>query len=190
MSDPFKSETAGCVYKKGIVAQSKPGFARVRFDDLDGMMTDWLPTTHANTQNNKDVEALDVGAQVSCLLDARMEDGCILGAHYSEVDAVPVSSNDKWHKRFADGTTLEYDRSTHSLQVNVVGTIVVKAAESIMLDTPTTTCTGTFTAQGLITGKSGIAASGGLMTHNGTNVGATHIHGGVQRGGGSTDGAQ
>ena len=199
--DLFKNGVGSCVYKKGFVAESLPGFARVRFDDLDGLLTDWLPTTHANTQNNKDVEALDIGAQVSCLLDARIEDGCILGAHYSNADAPPVASNDKWHKRFKDGTTLEYDRAAHALVVSVRGTLTAIVddaatiqAASVTLDTPSTTCTGNLTVNGLaaikggMTGSGGASFSGGAVTHNGVNIGASHVHGGIYPGGSSTDG--
>ena len=38
--------TGGARYKQGVVAESKPGFARVRFDDVDGLVTAWLPLLH------------------------------------------------------------------------------------------------------------------------------------------------
>lgn len=134
MSNTYKNATAGCAYKKGIVAASKPGFAQVRFDDLDGMTTDWLPTSHANTQDDKEVETLNVGTQVSCLMDARMEDGCIVGAHYSDVDTPPVASNSKWCKRFSDGTTIEYDKETHALVIDVQGSINIKATGAVTIN--------------------------------------------------------
>lgn len=209
MKNDFKNDTAGCTYKKGIVAESKPGFARVRFDDLDGMTSDWLPTSHANTQDDKDVETLNVGAQVSCLMDARMEDGCIIGAHYSNADAPPVSESTKWHKRFADGTVIEYDKAAQKLVVSVRGSMdaivdgdaLLKAAR-VTLDTPETLCTGKLTVQGLLTYLAGLAGqsgggagtqiqgtvgfTGGALTHDGVDISSTHTHSGVQSGGSRT----
>ena len=153
MSDLFKSEVAGCVYKKGLVHAAKPGYAQVRFDDLDGLVTDWLPTTHDNAQNNKDVETLDVGAQVSC----------ILGAHYSNVDTPPVNAATKWHKRFSDGTSIEYDRAAHVLTILIGGTRFTLSA-------------------------AGFDIAGGGVTTTGDQVAGSvsqmaHVHGGVTPGG-------
>lgn len=133
MKTDFKNDTAGCTYKKGIVHAAKPGFARVRFDDLDGMISDWLPTSHANTQNDKEVETLNVGAQVSCLMDARMEDGCIIGAHYSEADAPPVTSSSKWHKTFDDGTTIEYDKAAGHFKLDVIGSVLIQGTGAVVI---------------------------------------------------------
>ena len=162
MKTDFKNDTAGCTYKKGIVHSAKPGFARVRFDDLDGMVSDWLPTSHANTQNDKEVETLNVGAQVSCLMDSRMEDGCIVGAHYNDVDAPPVQDPAKWVKKFSDGTEIQFDKGTKSLTVTIEGTVYTLA-------------------------KAGMDVLGGGVTTTGDQVAGwvslmTHTHGGVASG--------
>ncbi|MDR2451847.1 MAG: phage baseplate assembly protein V [Candidatus Accumulibacter sp.] len=119
--------TGGVSYKQGIVAESRPGFARVRFDDLDGLVTAWLPVIQPKTFLDKAVWTLDVGEQVACVLDEYMESGCILGAVYSDVDTPPVSSADKIHLRFVDGTSMEYDRAGHKMLIHCIGDIKISA---------------------------------------------------------------
>lgn len=160
--------TGGVSYKDGIVAEARPGFARVRFDDLDGLTTAWLRVIHPKTLEDKVVWTLDVGEQVSCLLDEYMENGCILGAGYSDADAPPVESMDKFRIQFKDGGSFEYDRSSGAMNIvckgvanlTADGPATVKAA-SITLDTPQTTCTGALTVDGMLTYKGGMSGSGG-----------------------------
>lgn len=137
--------TGGVTYKHGIVAEAKPGFARVRFDDIDALVTHWLPVIHHKTQDDKVIWTLDIGEQVACLMDSHMEDGCIVGAIYSDVDVPAVSSKDKFRVSFKDGGSFEYDRSNGSMtivckggatvnvggdaSVTVLGSALVKAAK-------------------------------------------------------------
>lgn len=168
MKQPHRA-TGGVSYKAGIVAESKPGFARVRFDDLDKLTTQWLPVIHPKTLLDKVVWTLDVGEQVSCLLDEFMEDGCILGAIYSDPDVPPVESTDKFHLTFHDGGSIEYDRSNGAMTVvckgvvNVTadGAVTVKTPVSVTIDTPQTTITGKCLVKGLLTYQGGMTGSGG-----------------------------
>lgn len=109
--------TGGVTYKQGIVAEAKPGFCRVRFDDLDELATAWLPVIHHKTQDDKVIWTLDIGEHVACLMDSNMEDGCIVGAIYSEADTPPVASADKFRIQFKDGGSVEYDRSSGAMNV-------------------------------------------------------------------------
>lgn len=117
--------TGGVTYKQGIVAEAKPGFARVRFDDIDALVTHWLPVIHHKTQDDKVIWTLDIGEQVACLMDSHMEDGCIVGAVYSDVDVPPVSSKDKYMVKFKDGGLFEYDRSNGAMTVICKGNATV-----------------------------------------------------------------
>lgn len=40
---------------------------------------------------------------------------------------MPVSSKDKWHIKFEDGTWLEYDRAEHKLRANIKGDVEIEA---------------------------------------------------------------
>ncbi len=94
------------------------GRLRVVFTEFDQMLSYWLPVVVPKTQNDKAYWIPDVGEQVVCLMDARDEDGVVLGAIYSQPDSTPVQSADKFHLGFKDGTTLEYDRAAHVLGLN------------------------------------------------------------------------
>jgi phage baseplate assembly protein V len=183
--------TGGATYKQGIVAESKPGFCRVRFDDLDSMVTAWLPVLHPKTQNDKAVWTLDIGEHVSCLMDGNMEDGCVLGAIYSDVDTPPVSSASKFCVQFSDGGSVEYDRAAGVLTV-VATTHVIVRAPSITHDAPETTCTGNLTVQGLLTYQGGMAGSGGsgsaaVIQGNVAVTGNINATGSVQDGAGNSN---
>lgn len=167
--------TGGVTYKTGIVAQAKPGFARARFDDLDGLLTNWLPVIHQKTQNDKVIWTLDVGEHVACLMDEYMEDGCIVGAIYSDVDLPPVSSKDKFKVVFKDGGSFEYDRSNGAMaivckgaasvsvggdaSITVAGSTLIKAATATIDAVCTFVKQCTFEALALFPG--GVGGAGG-----------------------------
>ena len=70
--------------------------------------------------------------------------------------------------------------------------VTVHTSASVTIDAPTTTITGELIVQGHITGKAGLAVSGGEgaavagdVTADGISL-KTHVHGGVQSGGSTT----
>lgn len=105
---------------------------RVAFDDKDDLVSYDLPVIVPQTLKNKDYLIPDVGEQVVCLFLANgLAQGFCLGAIYSEEDTPPVSSPDKRHVSFSDGTSIEYDRSTHTLTIQAVGPINITAAGNV-----------------------------------------------------------
>lgn len=116
-----EGEAGAARYRTGVVIASKPGFAKVSFPDLDGMASDWLPMVFPKTLRDRFIWTLDRDEQVACLLDAHLEDGCILGAIYSDADVPPDVSPDVHRGQFEDGGYFEYDRSSGALSVNVIG---------------------------------------------------------------------
>ncbi len=118
----------GVRFLTGVVSAIDPDTAkaRVRFDELDGLESAFIPIGMHKTHQDKDYWMVDVGDQVRCLMDEFAEDGVILCATYSAVDKPPVSSPDKRHVRFKDGTTVEYDRSTGEMAVRCVGKILLQ----------------------------------------------------------------
>ncbi len=105
------------VVRLGIVKEQDLSLARLRviFNEFDQLLSYWLPVVVPKTQNDKAYWLPDIGEQVVCLMDARDEAGVVLGAIYSQVDATPVRSGDKFHLGFKDGTAIEYDRAAHVL---------------------------------------------------------------------------
>jgi phage baseplate assembly protein V len=160
---------AGATLKFGTVSASRPGFARVRLPDFDNMRTMWLPIAYPKTQDDQVCWTYDAGEQVAVLLDARGEDGVIIGAVYSSADKAPISDPNKFMVRFKDGALLEYDRGTGVLSVTGVKKVVMEAEAEILLkagakvtiDAPENECTGNLLVKGKLTYQGGMAGSGG-----------------------------
>ncbi|PTU67974.1 phage baseplate assembly protein V [Chromobacterium haemolyticum] len=167
MNDTF--DEFGASLKFGTVSASKPGFARVRLPDLDNMRTMWLPIAYPKTLQDQCCWTYDHGEHVAVLLDARGEDGVILGAVYSDADKPPVTDPNKFAVRFKDGALLEYDRGAHVLTVTGVQKVVVQADAEILLqagakvtvDSPEAEFTGNLTVQKKLTFLGGMMGSGG-----------------------------
>jgi len=102
------------------------GRLRVTFNEFDRLLSYWLPVVVPKTQNDKAYWLPDVGEQVVCLMDERDEAGVVLGAIYSEADATPVQSADKFHLGFKDGTTIEYDCGRHVLALTFEDTTAIE----------------------------------------------------------------
>lgn len=160
------------VFKIGVVSEIDPGScsARVRFDDLDGLESMFLPVGVSKSLKDKSYWMPDVGEHVACLLDANAETGVILCAIYSDEDEPPVSSADKRHVRFLDGGTFEYDRSSGTLTIVTTGPVNITAggpvtvtAPRVTVDSPETICTGDLLVQGKLTYQGGMAGTGGAV---------------------------
>jgi phage baseplate assembly protein V len=83
-------------------------------------MSWWLPVVVAKSQNDKMYFLPDIGEQVVCLMDAFDEDGVVLGAVYSTADTtIAGMSGDKVNWTAKDGGSVEYDRGTHTLAINL-----------------------------------------------------------------------
>ena len=155
------------------------------FDDEDSAVSFDLPVLHTNTFANKDYALPDVGEDVLCLfLPSGPEEGFILGSFYAGEIELPEANKNRRTVVFSDGSRVCYDREAHTLTVTLDGTAIVfdrlngsisapnavtincttatvNASESVKLDTPTTNITGVLNVTGLITGKGGLAISGG-----------------------------
>jgi len=106
------------VLKFGIVTAINPlkAQARVRFSD-DEMQSWWLPVLQAKTLKDKFYSMVDVGELVACLVDENCEDGVILGAIYSSVDACPAISENQTMIRFEDRSLFEFNKETGVLTI-------------------------------------------------------------------------
>lgn len=155
MTMPMSFEGATC--KEGIVVAAKPGWVRVRFDDLDGLQSAWLPVVVSFAMGDRAVHTLKVGAQAACVMDARLERGWVVGCIYSEVDAPPTEDPNVDVREYEDGTRIEYNKAAHALTATVGGCTVVLSA-------------------------SGLAVTGGDVVADGVSL-KGHKHGGVRAGG-------
>lgn len=173
--------------KVGEVSSIDParGTARVVFDDEESLVSYDLPVIQRNTLETKDFHSPSVGEDVLCLfLPSGPEEGFILGSFYAGEIKPPESTKTRRTTVFEDGTVVQYDMAAHRFTILIDGTsivfdrasgtitvpdayvvncatAVVNAKESMTINTPTTNITGALNVSGLITGKGGLAVSGG-----------------------------
>jgi phage baseplate assembly protein gpV len=79
--------------KEGIVCDSKPGEARVFFEE-DNLTSDWLQIIYPFTVGNKAHWPIAINSLVGCIMDEHCIDGYILGAVYNTEDRPPIGSLD------------------------------------------------------------------------------------------------
>ena len=111
----------------GFVVSRQPEKYRVRVEFRDTvtakLVSGWLPVLVPRASADMAFDLPDVGDQVLCLfLGNGLEEGFVLGSMYG-AQMPPVSSGDKFHRTFSDGTTLEYDRAAHKLRASVRGDV-------------------------------------------------------------------
>lgn len=153
------------MYRTGTISDRQPekGLYRVKFDE-DDMVSGWLHLTVKKTFKDSSTHALDINEHVACLVDENCENGCIVGAIYSTADQPKNATGDTEATTFSDGTTVIYDRSSHTLTVNVKGgniqitttdevsvdckNATVKAAVAAKVDTPEAEFTGNVKVDG------------------------------------------
>lgn len=183
----FEQQPLPDLIKIGEVSSVDPEkcTARVVFDDEDSLVSYDLQILQRNTYENQDYQMVHPGEDVVCLfLGSGQEDGFIIGSLYAGEIKPPEASLDRRTVVFSDDTRVCYDRQEHKLTVTIEGTEIVfnrqdgsitvpnavtincttatvNASSGITLDTPKTDVTGVLNVAGLITGKGGLAVSGG-----------------------------
>lgn len=130
------------VIRVGFVVARDEATMRVRVQVEDttteALTTDFLLVLVPRAKKDRVYDLPDIGDQVLCLfLPFGREAGFVLGSMYGG-DSPPVSSGDKWHRVFNDGTVLEYDRASNILLADVKGKAEVKTTKSILADAGTT----------------------------------------------------
>lgn len=109
--------------RRGIVVavDEKTAKVRVKFPDLDNMVSYWLPVVIHKTHRDKHYWLPDIGELVIVLSDEDGDytQGYVLGAIYNSEDPPPIQDRNKHYIRYSDGTEIEYDRETHTLKVNI-----------------------------------------------------------------------
>ena len=88
------SHDFGATLQFGTVAQVDDAGhqLRVQLPALDNLLTDWLPMITPAAGGNQFYSLPDEGELVVCLLDARGEGGCVIGAIYNAADTPPAAS--------------------------------------------------------------------------------------------------
>ena len=157
--------------KYGIVKNINPKdcTAKVLLPDLDNMLSPWLQLCYPFAYADMSYFMPKVGSQVACILDENLETGVIIGSIYNKQDSPPVTDENKFHTQFEDGTVIEYDKKYHKLDINVKGSVNIKADGAVIVDSPETLIKGNLKSG---TGVNKIFASltGLIMVGNGQIV--------------------
>jgi len=175
-------------YRKGIVREvdGKRGLARVEVQDQDGVVSWWLNVNQELASRSRSYLMPEVGAQVNCLTDERGEEGVILGSFYSDVD-VPPTDNAALVKRDLRGGRVEtYDKDSGEYHVVQTAKYVIDVGSAHVEIAPDRIVLSVGGVSLTIT-ASGAAFNGGKVSHDGKNIGSSHIHGGVLPGGATTN---
>ncbi|HZZ03048.1 phage baseplate assembly protein V [Paraburkholderia sp.] len=182
----------------GVVAQLDEANARVTVY-ADDLTTDWLPWLTRRAGSDSDWWAPEPGEQVVVLCPyGDSSQGVVIGSIYQDAFPPPANVRTIWRKKFADGSTVTYDRQAHALTVDVgsgsvtvnCATATVKATDTVTLDAPHTHCTGGLTVDGDTSMKGNADVQGNTtvkaITSNGVNVSNSHKHGNGNGGGPTT----
>lgn len=113
------------------------GRVRARVDDLDGMESYWLPVLQERVQDDQMVYWLDVDDFVAILADERLEWGVVLGCLYSEKNPPPITSKDRYYRRFSDGSFIDFDRTTGVLTLEATDRINITAPNGVHITNST-----------------------------------------------------
>lgn len=119
------------IIRVGIVASvnEAAGTARVVFPDRDDMPSGDLSPLNRGSRFNKDYWLPDIGEQVLCAFlpnnESSLNEGFILGTHFSEADPPQAGSVEERILDFGDGTRISYNRKTHEFCINCVGEIKI-----------------------------------------------------------------
>jgi len=104
----------------GLVTEWKPGYARVKLETYDAIVTDWMPIIKRRAMNDDENWPLEINEQVACLVDAFCGTGVILGAMSNNVDTPDAAAAaGKMRIKFSDGSFIEYDKTAHKLSTKV-----------------------------------------------------------------------
>ena len=163
-----REHNANSVNKRGIVVERDPTKMRVKvqFEDEDEGVTHWVDVLASSSGGTQSFMMPGENDEVWCAMDAKGEDGCIMGSKYNNRETPPSDSNDQitltgpFGKMMIDGS---------NLIIEITGAIHVKAAADITIEA-----------------GGDILSLSSFLRHNGLNVGDTHKHKDVAPGGALT----
>jgi len=133
----------------GVVAQVDTArcACRVRFDDLQDLVSGWLPALQRGAGAFQTYSLPNIGDQVLCgFLGNGAEQGFILGAFFNDVDAPAESGAGVHLVKFPDGSQVKWDNG--ALEITAAGDVAITGDVGITGDLEVT---GNIHATGSIT---------------------------------------
>ncbi|WP_066738183.1 phage baseplate assembly protein V [Cupriavidus sp. D384] len=170
-----------------------------------GLTTDWLPWIEHRAGSTRTWSPPTIGEQVLLLCPSGdLRNGIVLCGIPSDANDTPSHSPNETVTRYPDGATTRYNHTSGALTVIGVQHVLIEAATSVLVRSPTTTFDGDVTVKGLLSYQNGISGQAGAngnaiqgdITHSGGDLSSNgvvvhkHDHGGVRRGGDRTEGTR
>lgn len=146
-------------HRQGVVSVVDPAQGLVRLDLGDGMLSPWVPYVQA--AGALKVHSPPSPGQIMTIMSPSGEtaQGFAVALSFGAGNESPSTAGDE-----------------HVLTFGAVR--IELTAEGVMISAGGVTLT---------VSAAGVAVTGGHVTHDGTNIGASHRHGGVDRGSSNTD---
>ena len=139
---------------------------RVKSGEIETAWLPWMAGRASGAKRRWDPP--EVGEQVAVIsAGGDLAQGLVLPGVYQDTAAAPSDSPNVDRTVHSDGTVIEYDRAAHALTADLQGTKLFADRAKIELSIGGVVLT--------ISG-SGVAITGGEVTHNGINIGDTHTH--------------
>jgi phage baseplate assembly protein V len=162
----------------GTIAEvdvADPKAPRVRVKDGE-LLTGWLPFGAMRAGTARVWSVPTVGEQVMVFSPCGdLASAVVFGSLYCAIDPAPSTDLHEHIIDFADGTRMSHNDETGAMAFTGMKTLLLKASESVTVDTPATNLNGTVTHVGAA------LRSNGVVLH-------THTHGGVRGGSDKTGG--
>ena len=124
------------IVRVGIVSTVDPETMTATgiFPDKDNTVSGPLQIMTQGSGEDKYYWLPNVGDYVKCLMEQNnttsLNSGSIIGTFFNEVNPVPSGAGaGKRILNFGDGTTIEYDKNSHTLSINCVGKIMINGSE-------------------------------------------------------------
>ncbi|WP_455482644.1 phage baseplate assembly protein V [Bartonella sp. B35(2025)] len=182
-------------------ADHKNARYRVRSGTL---VSDWIPDTQARAGKTCSYEGRDIVEQVGVVSSSGdLSQGVIIGSIHTDANQV-ADKGSIHHTVYPDGTVIEYDdaKNTYALSIKSGGKFILTISDGVSMKgeggmLELTAPDGikiasksdvSLSAEGNLSLKASghVSINGSSLTHNGSNVGASHIHSGVASGGSMT----
>lgn len=110
------------------------GLAKVYFEE-DDMESAWLKISVMRAGPDQVSFPFNIKEHVWCLMDEHAEYGVIGGAVYDDGNKPAGSAAGKLLIRFADNSTIEYDRNSHILGLDIKGKVNINCTEANLTST-------------------------------------------------------
>lgn len=190
------------------VRHARPPRVRVETGQIT---TTWLPWIESRGGSTRTWSPPTLGEQVIVLSPGGdLTAGVVLPSVDQDASPRPSENPNELLTEYPDGAQAVYNHATGAMTITGIRSLLVEAADSvriasqsILLDAPQTSSTGTHTVEGLLRYLAGLSGKDGQgnsttitgnLTHESGNLSSNgvvvhlHVHGGVMPGGSDTEG--